>query len=41
MTSTIARLVLGLVLLVAGGDVLVRGGSGLGRAAGLSPWSSA
>lgn len=30
-------LVIGLVLLIAGGELLVRGGSGLGRALGLSP----
>ena len=34
---TALTLAVGLVLLVAGGELLVRGGSGLGRALGLSP----
>lgn len=37
MTATVALLVVGLVLLVGGGELLVRGGSGIGRALGLSP----
>lgn len=32
MTATVALLVVGLVLLVGGGELLVRGGSGIGRA---------
>jgi len=34
---TVPALVVGFVLLVAGGELLVRGGSGLGRSLGLSP----
>ncbi len=37
MTSSILFLFLGLTLLLVGGDLLVRGASGLARAAGVSP----